>query len=103
MDTLVLLKYGGLGALLLLLVLFEIRDLRFGAAGGKQSGASYQYFTPDGSCVLVRKALLGYKVYVSNSPIPTMRDRYGDYIKIYARSAEEAEFKIDQMFGGDLS
>ena len=100
MDKLEILRYGGVAVLVVLLVIFELTDRSPGRRIKGLKGG-YEYYTPDGSRVLIRH-LLGsrFKVYVyGGCPIATRRDRYGEFFKVNARSAHEAELKVDQAYG----
>ena len=100
MDKLEILRYGGVAVLVVLLVIFEMTDRRpVQRTKGLRGG--YEYYTPDGSRVLIRHVLGSrFKVYVYDEcPIPTSRDRYGKFFKVNARSAYEAELKVDQAYG----
>ena len=97
-DTIDILAYGGIAALVILLVVFEIRDR---TAGGQfVRGGGYEYYTPDNSCVRVQHTFGShYRIYVfSECPVQTSEDRLGIYFPIRAQSACEAEFIIDQLY-----
>lgn len=100
MDKLEILRYGGVAVLVVLLVIFELTD-RSPVGRKKGSKGGYEYYTPDGSCVLIRHVLGSrFKVYIYGvCPIATCRDRYGEFFKVNARSAHEAELKVDQAYG----
>lgn len=94
-DTLNILFYGGISAVVILLTIFEI-------TGGSHTLqiSGYEYFTENGDTLRVcrvRGSL--YKVYVFGiCPVPTKRDRFGTYFKVRARSASEAEYLIDGIY-----
>lgn len=98
MNTLNALAYGGIAVLVILLIIFEVKD---GCLGYQQPHSTgYEYYTAGNRCVKICKRFGSlYKVYVnSNCPYPQKRDRYGQYITIRARSASDAERIIDDMF-----
>ena len=99
MDKLEILRYGGVAVLVVLLVIFELTDRS--PVGRKKGLRGYDYYTPDGSRVLIHHVLGSrFKVYVyGGCPISTSRDRYGEFFKVNARSAHEAELKVDQAYG----
>ena len=99
MDKLEILRYGGVAVLAVLLVIFELTDRN--PVGRKKGLRGYEYYAPDGSRVLIRHVLGSrFKVYVYGvCPIATCRDRYGEFFKVNARSAHEAELKVDQAYG----
>lgn len=106
MDTLNVLGYGGIAVLIILLIIFEWKDGRFGKRIPYSEG--YEYYTANNSCVRIHKVFGSlYKVYVYNdSPAPTKRDKFGSYFTVRARSAPEVENIIDDMYrrgGSELS
>lgn len=98
MDTLNILKYGGITALLILLLVFEIKDGHIG--GRKPTSGGYEYYTAANSSVRIQHVFGSlYKVYVfGNSPAPTKKDRFGTYFTVRARSASEAEYIVDDIY-----
>lgn len=100
MDTLSILSYGGIIVLITLLVVFEVKDRK---GGNYNHNNGYVYYTYNNVSVRIRHVFLSqYKVYVFDScPVQTKSDRYGDYFTIKARSAADAEYKIDELYQGD--
>lgn len=98
MDSLNVLGYGGIAVLIILLIIFELKEGRFGKRTPQSCG--YEYYTPDNSRVKIHKAFGSlYKVYVyGNCPVATKRDRFGDYFAVRARSASEAEYLVDDIY-----
>lgn len=90
--------YGGIGILIILLVIFELKERGFGKR--MPQGGGYDYYTPDNSRVRINKVFPSlYKIYVySNSPVSTKRDRFGYYFTVKARSASEAEYLVDAIY-----
>lgn len=106
MDGLSVLAYGGIAVLVILLVVFEMKEGFFGRRTPR--GGGYEYYTVDNSCVRIHKAFGSlYKVYVhTDCPVPTKQDRFGSYFPVRARSASEAEYIIDNLYrreGADVS
>ena len=99
MDKLDILRFGGIGVLVVLLVIFELTNRS--PRRRQNSLKGYEYYTPDGSRVLIRHVFGScFKVYVYGAcPVMTGSDRYGDLFKVHARSASEAEYKVDQAYG----
>lgn len=93
MNFLTIFPYVGIGTILCLLVVFEIRF----AGGG-----IYTYYTVQHGPVEIRH-LFGthYRVYVaadsSLASRTNRRDRYGAYFPLRAGSAAEAERRTDSM------
>lgn len=98
MDSLNVLGYGGIAALIILLVIFELKEGRLG--NRRPQGGGYEYYTPDNSRVRIHKTFGSlYKVYVyGNCPVATRRDRFGCYFTVRARSASEAEYLVDDIY-----
>lgn len=98
-DTLNILAYGGIAILVILLVVFEIAEGRFGRNHAPKSNG-YEYYTEDGNCLRIRHAFGSlYKVYVFGyCPVATKKDRFGVYFPVRARSSSEAEYIIDGVF-----
>lgn len=98
MDSLSSLGYGGIAALIILLVIFELKEGRLGNRRPQNGG--YEYYTPDSNRVRIHKAFGSlYKVYVyGNCPVITRRDRFGCYFTVGARSASEAEYLVDDIY-----
>ena len=106
MDTLNILGYGGIAVLITLLIIFELKEGRFGR--WKLRSGGYEYYTADNSYVRIYKAFGSlYKVYVySDCPVPTKKDRFGSYFPVRARSASEIEYIVDDIYkrgGADVS
>lgn len=100
MDVLSILRYGGMAALVVLLVLFELKDGRIG--GQRPQSVGYEYYTADGSRLRIYKAFgTLYKVYpFGPCPVPVKAGRYGTYFTVRARSSAEAESLIDALYQG---
>lgn len=98
MDSLNVLGNGGIAVLIILLIIFELKEGRFGKRTPQSGG--YEYYTPDRDRVRIHKTFgTLYKVYVySNCPVPTKRDRFGYYFTVRARSASEAEYIVDDIY-----
>ena len=101
MDSLNVLGYGGIAVLIILLVIFELKDGRFGQRAPQNRG--YVYYTPDNKRVRIHKAFGSlYKVYVyDSSPVAIKGDRFGRYFTVRARDASEAEFLVDDIYRGE--
>lgn len=99
MDTLNILAYGGIAVLVVLLIIFEIKEGRIGSRRTPQNGG-YEYYTADGNSLRIRHVFGSlYKVYVfSYCPVPTRKDRFGIYFTVRARSASEAEYVVDGIY-----
>lgn len=99
MDKLDILRFGGIGVLVILLGIFELTNRSPRRRRSNLRG--YEYYTPDGSRVLICHMFGScFKVYVYGAcPVMTVSDRYGDFFKVHARSATEAEYKVDQAYG----
>ena len=98
MDTLNILAYGGITVLLVLLIIFEIKDGHIG--GRKPTSGGYEYYTANSSYVRIKRVFGSlYKVYVFNScPVPTKTDRFGTFFTMRAHSSSEAEYKVDNLY-----
>lgn len=98
MDALTILPYGGILVLVVLLVVFELTNAQ--QRNGKPRN-EYEFITAAGNCVRIRHVLGAiYNVYTSEDcPVVTKTDRYGRYFTVTARSASEAEYKIDKLYG----
>lgn len=99
-ETLTLLQYGGIAVLVVLLIVFEIKEGRIGRSYTPQNGG-YEYYTESGAILRIRHVLGSlYKVYVFGGycPVATKKDRFGDYFSIRACSAAEAEYLIDGIY-----
>lgn len=98
MDSLYVLPYGGITVLVVLLVIFELKEGRLGTNTVRACG--YEFFASDGSRVRINKAFGSlYKVYTFDwCPVPTKQDRFGRYFTIRARSASEAEYIVDGLY-----
>ena len=103
MDVLNVLRYGGIAVLVTLLIVFELKDGRFGKRRPLPLIEGYDYYTVKGYRVRIHKAFGSlYKVYVyNNCPVSTKKDRSGDYIPIRARSASEVEHIVDAIYQQD--
>ena len=105
MDILNILRYGGITVLLTLLIVFELKEGRFG--NQRLPSGGYEYYTINNKPVRIYKAFGSlYKVYDSHCPFPTKTDRFGNYFTVKARSAPEAEYLIDDIYqrgGVDVS
>lgn len=99
MEALDILRYGGIGVIALLLIMFEFKE-GYAGNGRTPKNSGYEYYSADGIAVKIRHVFGSlYKVYVSDyCPLPTKKDRFGTYFSIRARSASEAEFKVDSAF-----
>lgn len=101
MESLSTLSYGGISLLVILLAVFEIKDIRTGRKN-VPSNASYEFYTSNGTHLRISKSFgSAYKVYVyGNCPVQTRKDRYGrSFFTVRARSASEAEDVIDELMG----
>mgnify|MGYP000854209089 FL=1 len=98
-DTLSILAYGGIGVLVILLIIFEIKEGRIGRSHTPQNGG-YEYYTESGETLRVRHVFGSlYKAYVFGyCPVATKKDRFGVYFPVRARSASEAEYFIDGIY-----
>jgi len=94
-DTLNILFYGGISAVVILLTIFEITS-----RSHTLQTSGYEYFTENGDTLRVcRDRGSFYKVYVFGyCPVATKKDRFGTYFKVRARSASEAEHLIDGIY-----
>lgn len=99
MDELTILQYSGIGLLIVLLIIFEAANFQ---SGGFSNKYTYVYYTCSNEAVRIKRTMVYcYKVYVTDAdlcPLQTKRDRYGTYFKIKARSAQDAEYKIDELY-----
>lgn len=97
METLNILPYCGIVALILLLVTFEVK---YRQKGTNQIGNSYTYYTPSNGAVRICHMFGSrYKVYVKDTcPVPVKHDRFGDYFILNARSAADVEHQIDDLY-----
>lgn len=97
MDTLNILSYGGMFALIILLVIFEIKDHR---GGNYNNNNGYVYYTYNNVAVRIRHMFSSqYRVYVSDyCPVQTKKDRQGTYFVLRASSAADAEHQIDELY-----
>lgn len=95
MDSIKVIAYGGIALLVLLLLIFEVKDLRRNV-----SNFGYEFYTTDGKRLRIRPFLCYcYKVYVfSACPVSTKRDRLGEYFMVKARSSAEAEAAVDNIY-----
>lgn len=98
MDNLSILQYGGITVLIVLLIVFEVKN--------KQSRTfnndSYIYYTYNNVALRIKRIFASrYKVYVSDynmCPMETKRDRYGTYFSLKAKSASDVEYQIDELY-----
>ena len=97
MDTVEILGYGGIAILIVLLVVYELKDI---LGNGSVMNGGYEYYTADGSCVRILHLFSAYyKVYALDfCPVQMKRDRLGNYFILRARSAIEVEHKIDELY-----
>lgn len=98
MDSLNILGYGGIAVLIILLVIFELKEGRLGKRRAQSGG--YEYYTPDNNKVRIYKAFGSlYKIYVyGNCPVETKKDRFGCFFTVRARSASQAEYLVDDIY-----
>ena len=98
MDSLRSLGYGGIAALIILLVIFELKEGRLGNRRPQNGG--YEYYTESGDTLRVRHVFGSlYKAYVFGyCPVATKKDQFGVYFPVRARSASEAEYLIDGIY-----
>lgn len=98
-ETLTILAYGGIAVLVILLIIFEIKEGRIGRSHAPQNGG-YEYYTESGETLRVRHVFGSwYKAYVFGyCPVATKKDRFGVYFPVRARSASEAEYLIDGIY-----
>ena len=98
-DILNVLAYGGIAILVILLVVFEIREGGIGKNHTPQNGG-YEYYTEGGNCLRIKHSFgTRYKVYICGyCPVPTKKDRFGAHFTSRARSASEAEFMVDGLY-----
>lgn len=99
MDCLSVLQYGGIIVLMVLLIIFEVKNFK---GNGYANDYSYVYYTCKNIAVRIKRIVASrYKVYVSESdscPVQTNKDRYGTYFILKARSAQDAEYRIDELY-----
>ena len=98
-DTLNILAYGGIAVLVILLIIFEIKEGRIGRGHTPQNGG-YEYYTESGETLRIRHVFGSlYKAYVFGyCPVSTRKDLFGVYFPVRARSASEAEYMIDGIY-----
>lgn len=98
-DTLNILAYGGIAVLIILLILFEIKEGKIGRSYTPQSGG-YEYYTESGETLRIRHVFGSlYKAYVFGyCPVATKKDRFGVYFPVRAHLASEAEHLIDRIY-----
>ena len=98
-NTLNILAYGGIVVLVILLLVFEIKEGRIGRSHAPNNGG-YEYYTESGETLRIRHVFGSlYKVYVFGyCPVATKADRLGTYFSVRARSASEAESIIDGIY-----
>lgn len=98
-GTLNILAYGGIAVLIILLIVFEIKEGMIGKSHGLQNNG-YEYYTESGEALRIRHVFgTLYKVYVCGyCPVATKKDRVGIYFPVRARSAFEAEYLIDGIY-----
>ena len=94
-DTLSILAYGGIAALVILLVIFEIKY-----SNRSPQGSGYEYYTQNGDVLRIRHVFGSlFRVYVFGyCPVSTKSDRVGTYFTVRARSVSEAEQLIDGVY-----
>ena len=98
-NTLNILAFGGIALLVILLVVFEIKEGRIGRDHTPQN-RGYEYYTESGETLRIRHVFGSvYKVYVFGyCPVTTKKDRFGVYFPVRARNTSEAEFQIDGIY-----
>lgn len=98
-DTLNILAYGGITVLVVLLIVYEIKEGRLGRSRTPQN-SGYEYYTESGETIRIRHVFGSqYKAYVfGHCPVATKQDRLGVYFPVRARSASEAEYLIDGIY-----
>lgn len=97
MDLLVILRYGGIGALIALLIVFELT----GRESNRSATGFYEYYTQEGRCLRIRHIIATrYKIYDSNPecPVPTKEDRYGQFFALSALSTGSLEAKVEAIY-----
>ncbi len=101
MDCLSVLQYGGITVLIVLLIIFEIRNFQ---GNSYANNYSYVYYTCKNTAVRIRHVMASqYRIYIKDGdfcPAETSSDRYGTYFRLKARTASEAENRIDELFRG---
>lgn len=99
MDCLSILQYGGITVLIVLLIIFEVRNFQ---GNSYANNYSYVYYTYNNIAVRIKHIVASrYKVYISehdSCPVQTKKDRYGTYFVLKARSAQDAEYRIDELY-----
>ena len=97
MDVLVLLPRVGIITLVVLLIIFEVKDRR---GCNYNNNVGYLYYTHNNIAVRIRNLVANqYRIYVNGDcPVQTKKDRYGAYFILRARSASDAEYQIDELF-----
>lgn len=98
-EALYILAYGGIAVLVILLLVFEIKEGRIGRNHAPNNGG-YEYYTESGEILRIRHTFGSlFKVYVFGyCPVTTKKDRLGTYFSVRARSASEAESIIDGIY-----
>ena len=98
MYDLDMIEYAGIAALIILLIIFELRDVNCGNVLSANKG--YEYYTSDSSRVRIHKVFGSlYKIYVyGNCPVQTKQDRFGTYFTVRARSASSVEYIVDDIY-----
>lgn len=100
MNTLSILSYGGITALIVLIVVFEIKDYK---GCNYRNNNGYVYYTYNNIAVRIRHLFSSqYRVYVyNNCPIQTKKDRYGTYFSLKGHSAADIEYQVDELYRRD--
>ena len=95
-----ILGYGGIAVIVILLLIFEIREGRLGQRTPRSNG--YEYYTASGTRLRIRHMFGSlYRIYVFDPcPVETRQDRLGTYFTIRAGSASEAEYIVDGIYQG---
>lgn len=98
-NTLTILAYGGIATLVILLIIFEIKEGWIGRSHMPRN-SGYEYYTESGETLRIRHVFGSlYKAYVFGCcPVETKKDRYGVYFTVRAHSSSEAEYLIDGIY-----
>lgn len=97
MEALKILPYIGIGTLIVLFAIFEVK---YKQGENVSCNTGYTYYTPNSNVVRIRHIFGShYKVYVNGDcPTNVKRDRFGNYFTLNARSALDVEFQIDELY-----
>lgn len=99
MNTLLFLPYGGIAVLVILLIIFEVNDMIGASRTSLKKG--YEYYTQSGEALRICRVFAAkFKVYISGyyCPVPTKKDRRGEFFIVRASSPAEAEQRIDEIY-----